>query len=176
MKCECDSGRNAAGAAAEFLGRDARVQRGRCEQQASTMRKWKDQRRRVLIVNGFDGRRMYACYLQHEGLAVCEAKNPSTALKAIARFRPDVVVTDYVFPGASIDGPAFIRQVRNNSERAQPMIIVVSGFTGPEDARRARAAGADVFLLKPCLPEDLLAHITRSPETRSLMTSSRQGP
>ena len=108
---------------------------------------------------------MYACYLQHEGLSVREARTPAAALKAIRGFRPDVVVTDYVFPGTSVDGPAFIRRIRDHSELPRPAIIVVSGFTRPEDAQRARAAGADVYLLKPCLPEDLLAHIARRHET-----------
>ena len=42
---------------------------------------------------------------------------------------------------------------------------LVSEFTRPEDAQRARAAGADVYLLT-CLPEDFLAHIARRHETR----------
>jgi CheY-like chemotaxis protein len=105
---------------------------------------------------------MYARYLQHEGLSVCQARSPATALKALRHIRPDVVVTDYVFPRTRIDGPAFIRQVRKISQRTQPTIIVVSGLVRQEDAQRARAAGADLFLLKPCLPEDLLADIMRA--------------
>lgn len=126
------------------------------------MRKWTNRRCRVLVVNGFDGRRMYASYLEHEGLVVCEATGPRGALSAIRRFHPDVLVTDYVFPGTTIDGPAFIAQVRDDRGCAQPAIVVVSGYTRPEDERRARAAGADDFVLKPCLPADLLAHIVRS--------------
>lgn len=105
---------------------------------------------------------MYASYLEHEGLVVCEATEPLTAFRSIRRFHPDVLVTDYVFPGSTIDGPAFIEQVRHHAGGARPAIVVVSGYTRPEDERRARAAGADVFVPKPCLPENLLAHIARS--------------
>jgi CheY-like chemotaxis protein len=77
------------------------------------MRKWTNRRCRVLVVNGFDGRQMYASYLEHQGLVVCEATGPRGALRAIRRFHPDVLVTDYVFPDTTIDGPAFIAQVRN---------------------------------------------------------------
>ena len=125
-----------------------------------------NRRCRVLIVNGFDGRKMYASYLEHEGLVVYEAKGPRGALRAIRRLHPDVLVTDYVFPGTTVDGPAFIERIRNRKARAQPAIVVVSGFTRPEDERRARAAGADDFVLKPCLPADLLTHIVRSLERR----------
>ena len=111
---------------------------------------------------------MYAEFLQHEGLSVRDARNPAAALRVIRHFRPDVVLTDYVFPGTSIDGPAFIQRIRDHSEPLQPAIIVVSGFTRPEDGQRARAAGADVYLLKPCLPEDLLTQIRRSHETRGV--------
>ena len=131
---------------------------------------WTNRRCRVLIVNGFDGRRMYASFLEHKGLVVCEATEPRTALREIPRFHPDVLITDYVFPGTTMDGPAFIERVRNHPRRAQPPIVVVSGYTRPEDERRARAAGEDVFVVKPCLPTELLAHIARSVEIRSRMT------
>jgi CheY-like chemotaxis protein len=67
---------------------------------------------------------MYASHLEQEGLVVCEAAGPRGALRAIRRFHPDVLVTDY-------------------RGCAQPAIVVVSGYTRPEDERRARAAGAD---------------------------------
>jgi two-component system, cell cycle response regulator DivK len=134
------------------------------------MRKRADDRCRVLIVNGFDGRQMYASYLEYEGLVVCEVTGPRGALKAIRRFRPDVLVTDYVFPGTTIDAPAFIEHVRNHAGQAQPAIVVVSGYTRPEDERRARTAGADDFVLKPCLPDDLLSHIMQSVEMRRRTT------
>jgi len=70
--------------------------------------------------------------------------------------RPDPVARSERF------APAFIAQVRNDRGCDQPAIVVVSGYTRPEDERRARAAGADDSVLKPSLPADSLAHIVRS--------------
>ena len=131
------------------------------------MRNWANRPCLVLIVSGFDGREMYASYLEYEGMLVSEATGPLDALRALDLFHPDVLVTDFVFPGTAIDAPTFIERIRSHRERAQPAIVVVSGYTRPEDECRARAAGADDFVLKPCLPADLLAHVLRTVATRN---------
>ena len=130
--------------------------------------------RRVLIVNGFtDGREMYVAYLRHNSLSVREATSPTTALPLVRRFQPDVIVTDFVFRTGSVDGPGFINAVRQMRDAINPTIIVVSGFTQKRDERRARDAGADAFLIKPCLPEQLLFEVQRALAVRSLDESTR---
>jgi two-component system cell cycle response regulator DivK len=126
----------------------ARVAFGRC---------W-----RVLIVNGFaDGREMYVDFLQYQGLEVRGVARPTAALRILRRFRPDVIVTDFAFPEGRVDGVTFVSVLRQQPGLQDPAVIVVSGFTQPTDERRARAAGADAFLMKPCLPERLLLEMRR---------------
>ena len=68
-----------------------------------------DRRWRVLIVNGFaDGREMYVHFLRHHDLEVRGAARPTAALRILRRFRPDVIVTDFVFPEGRVDGVTFI--------------------------------------------------------------------
>lgn len=118
-------------------------------------------RLRVLIVNGFDGREMYVDFLRQCNLDVRSAARPMAALRILRRFRADVIVTDLVFPEGRVDGATFITVVRQQPGRREPVVIVVSGLTQPADERRVRAAGADAFLMKPCLPERLLLEMRR---------------
>jgi DNA-binding response OmpR family regulator len=76
-----------------------------------------------------------------------------------------------VFPDGDLDGLAFVRAVRRRSVPAHPLIIVVSGFTQKTDEYAAHDAGADLFLIKPCLPEQLLREIQRAYETRGRWTA-----
>ena len=126
-------------------------------------------RGRVLIVNGYtDGREMYVDYLRFSGYIVDAAAEPIEGLQ-LARLRlPDVIVTDFVFPTGRLDGPDFIARVRESLSLASqyPRIVVVSGFTQPADRQRARHAGANRFLLKPCLPNELLHEVERAMATR----------
>ena len=119
-------------------------------------------RTRVLVVNGYaDGRDMYADYLRFNGFMVDAASDPVEALHRIQAVAPDVIVTDFAFPGSGPAGPAFIARVRDMAFGQAPCIIVISGFTQSTDRRQAREAGADRFLLKPCLPKALLRIIDR---------------
>lgn len=128
---------------------------------------------RVLIVNGFDGRQMYVDFLRQCDLDVRGAARPTTALRILRRFRPDVIVTDLVFPEGRVDGATFITVVRQQPGRHEPVVIAVSGFTQPADERRVRAAGADAFLMKPCLPERLLLEMRRLLALRQAIAASR---
>jgi DNA-binding response OmpR family regulator len=113
-------------------------------------------------VNGYpDGREMYVDYLRFCGFSVVGASDPSQALRWIQLLVPDVIVTDFVFPTGQLDGPGFIARVRETASGRHPRVIVISGFTQRSDEQRARDAGADRFVLKPCLPHDLLRRIDR---------------
>jgi DNA-binding response OmpR family regulator len=60
-----------------------------------------------------------------------------------------------------MDGPSVVRGLRQGVDGATS-IIVVSGFGRREDGERARAAGADRFLIKPILPRDVLYEVRRA--------------
>ncbi len=118
-----------------------------------------DKSPRVLIVNGFaDGLAIYGAFLHHHGMTVRGSRTPELALEVLSRFRPDVIVTDLVFQW-QLDGHAFIQVLRQRRWAPNPVIVVVSGAAQPQEIRRARNAGADSFLIKPCFPERLLKEI-----------------
>lgn len=106
----------------------------------------------VLLVDPHsDTRELYREWLQMAGMRVHESETASEALKLIPR--ADVVVTETVLPGEP-DAFSFIAGLRRDP-RTRTLPIVVVSASGPTVEARARAAGCDVFLAKPCLPEQL---------------------
>jgi CheY-like chemotaxis protein len=123
----------------------------------------------VIIVNGYgDGREMYVDYLRFHGFVVDAASDPIEALRLIEMLAPNVIVTDFAFPTGRLDGPDFIACARELPAGRRARIIVISGFTQRTDEERASQAGADRFLLKPCLPKDLLHEIEKMTTPRVL--------
>lgn len=115
----------------------------------------------VLYVNSDDGRVAYSNVLRERGLAVLEATLPEDALGLLDTHQPDVIVTDMVFRDSLIDGLAFVRQVRSRSDEATS-IVVLSRYVRADDREDARAAGADIYLMKPALPTALLFEVQRA--------------
>lgn len=114
----------------------------------------------VLIVDSYiDEAEMYTQYLRSRGADVDYIRTPEEALQRLAAARPVVIVTDMVFERSAFDGPGFLRALRKRPECAMTNVIVLSGFTRPVDRERARTAGADRFLLKPCGPDELWRHV-----------------
>ena len=106
---------------------------------------------------------MYAEYLRREGFDVHEAGTTDSALPLV----PDAtaIVTGLLVPG-SIDAVEFIGRVR--LESSTTAIVVVTAEASSDRAERARTAGADVVLLKPCLPETLLDSVIESIDARDV--------
>jgi CheY-like chemotaxis protein len=119
--------------------------------------------RPVLIVNSYrDEGEMYAEYLRSLGVLVQYVRTPEAALPLLTSQPPVVIVADMVFGGSKYDGPAFMRVVRSSPACARTNCIIISGYPQLADRERARAAGADLFLVKPCPPDVLRRHIARA--------------
>jgi two-component system cell cycle response regulator DivK len=112
-----------------------------------------------------DTREMYAEYLAFCGYTVLTAADGDDVLRQAQQHRPDVVVLDLSMPHR--DGWATARTLRANERTRRARIIAVSGqvFKGSEE--RAKAAGCDVYIAKPCLPGDLVAEIERQLRSKS---------
>jgi CheY-like chemotaxis protein len=106
-----------------------------------------------------DTRTLYAEYLLLSSCTIEQADDGRDALaKALARC-PDVIVTDTRLPG--ISGFDLCKLLREDRATRSTAIVVVTGDALERDIHRAQWAGADSVLVKPCLPETLLAEIAR---------------
>ena len=112
----------------------------------------------VLVVDDFpDNREMYVQYLSFSGYRVAEANDGEEALAKAAALLPDVVVMDLALP--RLDGWEATRRLKDDPLTKGIPVIALTGHGLPEHVERARQAGCDSFLTKPCTPIDLAAEI-----------------
>ena len=97
---------------------------------------------------------MYAHWLTDAGFRVDQAHNGLQALERAFDSVPNVVVTDLNIPG--IDGFELTRRLRHDPRTRDIPVLAVTGYAAfAADPERARRAGCDVVLPKPCSPGDL---------------------
>lgn len=113
----------------------------------------------LLVDRDKDTRQMYADFLRSAAWSVDQAGDGREALAKAFSLRPQVIVTETRLPG--INGFDLCGLMRQDPETAGIPIVVVTGDAYPEDVERAHAAGADVVLIKPCLPEHLATEMRR---------------
>ena len=101
---------------------------------------------------------MYAEFLRANGFNVTEVDSTDDGLSAA--HGADVIVTGVRMPG-SFDRIELVRRLRDDERTKSKPLIVLTACTFEPDQSRAFAAGCDVFLPKPCLPEVLLQEARR---------------
>src|SRR5262245_32984053 len=106
-----------------------------------------------------DTRLMYGEYLRRSAVDIEEAADGREALVKALSQPHDVIVTDTRLPG--INGYELCQLLRRDIATKTTPIVVVTGEGVPATLERARKAGADAVLVKPCLPDALLAEIWR---------------
>jgi two-component system cell cycle response regulator DivK len=113
----------------------------------------------ILVVDDFDDNRLlYVSTIAEAGYAVDEATNGQEALDKIGSIRPAVIIMDLSMP--VVDGWEATRRIKADPRTADIVIIAVTGHATNFGLQRAREAGAEAVLTKPCLPEDLLRTIS----------------
>lgn len=112
----------------------------------------------LLVEPHADTRDLYVEFLEYSGLRARAAATVDEAWPFVQA--ADLVVTEIQVTGAD-DGLEFVRRLRATVTARRLPIIIVSSCALARDAVEADNAGADLFLPKPCLPEDLLAAIRR---------------
>ncbi len=113
----------------------------------------------VLVVDDFDDNRLlYVSTIAEAGYAVDEATNGQEALDKIGSQRPAVIIMDLSMP--VVDGWEATRRIKADPRTRDIVIIAVTGHATNYGLQRAKDAGAEAVLTKPCLPEDLLRTIS----------------
>jgi DNA-binding response OmpR family regulator len=93
-------------------------------------------------------------YLEHAGFRVSVAADGPTAVDAVRRDRPDLVVLDIGLPG--LDGLEVTRQLRRDS---QIPIVMLTARDDEIDKLLGLELGADDYLTKPFSPRELVARV-----------------
>jgi signal transduction histidine kinase/ActR/RegA family two-component response regulator len=113
----------------------------------------------LLVDDEDDSREAMALGLGRHGARVATASSARAALSALARERPEVLVTDIGM--ADEDGYALLRKVRALPvERGgSTPAIALTGYANPQDRARTVRAGFQMHVSKPATSADLAAAV-----------------
>ena len=89
------------------------------------------------------------------GYEVKTAINGKDGLELWKHFQPDVIVADIDMP--IMDGIEMVTKIREID--GDTIILFTTGLTSPKDLKAGYAAGANNYVKKPFVPEELDAHI-----------------
>ena len=120
----------------------------------------------ILVIDAdADSRQMYTEFLRYHGFHVVPASSAREALAAAPL--ADAIVTELLLP-SDRDGLALVQQLKNDRRTSAAPLIVVTSRAWNTDRERALAAGCDLYLSKPCLPDDLMHAVQRMMARRRL--------
>ena len=105
--------------------------------------------------------------LKNQGYRFHWAHNGRDAYEYIKEKMPRLIITDIMMP--EMDGLELIKAIRGNEDTAHLPIIVVSARTENDDRLAGFDAGAEVYLGKPFIPDELLMMVRKLLEQRELL-------
>jgi len=107
---------------------------------------------RILVVEDDpDNRRIVVKVLAVDGYTTLEAADGESAVALARREHPDAILMDLAMPG--VDGWEAARRLKADPATADIPIVALTAFALRGDEDRAREAGCDAYLSKPCRPQ-----------------------
>lgn len=97
--------------------------------------------------------------LATNGFEAIIAHDGREALEKFVAERPCAVVLDAMMP--VYDGMEVLRRIRDDQELGDVPVIMLSARRNEEDIVRALKAGANDYIVKPFLPQELLVRLQR---------------
>ncbi len=105
--------------------------------------------------------------LKNQGYKYHWAENGKEAYHFIEKNVPRLIITDIMMP--QMDGLELIKAIRANENTNHIPIIVVSARTENDDRLAGFNAGAEVYLGKPFIPDELLLMVRKLLEQREVL-------
>lgn len=97
--------------------------------------------------------------LTSKGYEVVQAADGAEALEKTWSERPDLVVLDAMMPKS--DGFEVLTRIKGDPKLTETPVIMLTARKTEKDIVSALEKGADDYLVKPFIPEELLARLSR---------------
>lgn len=99
-------------------------------------------------------------YLEFRGYEVVTAENGREALEVLENDVPDMIICDVMMP--EMDGYTFVSNVRQDERTSWIPVLFLSAKGQSQDRVKGLNVGADVYMVKPFEPEELVAQVEAS--------------
>jgi DNA-binding NarL/FixJ family response regulator len=120
----------------------------------------KDRKRLLLIDDDPNLILLVKDYLEFRGYEVLTADNGKEALHLLSQNLPDMIICDIMMP--EMDGYALIENVRQDQRTSWIPVLFLSARGQSQDRIKGLNLGADVYMVKPFEPEELVAQVESS--------------
>lgn len=117
-------------------------------------------KKRVLVIDDdLELQQLVRILLSRQNMEVMTADTVAGGVRALATPPlPDIVLLDLMLPDES--GIDFLKQVRARTAFDAMPIIVLSALVDPKQIKEALDAGADRYLTKPYIANNLVSYVT----------------
>lgn len=96
-------------------------------------------------------------YLEFSGYEVLTANHGGEAMRILEDDTPDLIICDVMMP--EMDGYTFVQEIRQNPRLSWLPIIFLSAKGQSKDRIKGLSQGADVYMVKPFEPDELVAQV-----------------
>lgn len=113
-------------------------------------------------------------YLEFNGYRVLTANQGMEAIKILEEEIPDLIICDVMMP--EMDGYTFVKEIRQDFRFNWLPIIFLSAKGQSKDRIKGLTEGADVYMVKPFEPDELVAQVksTLNQSTRLMANNHRK--
>lgn len=99
-------------------------------------------------------------YLEFRGYDVITAENGREALEVLEQETPDMIICDVMMP--EMDGYSLVSAIRQDPKTSWIPVLFLSAKGQSQDRVKGLNIGADVYMVKPFEPEELVAQVESS--------------
>jgi DNA-binding NarL/FixJ family response regulator len=99
-------------------------------------------------------------YLEFRGYYVDTAENGREALELLDNTVPDMIICDVMMP--EMDGYSLVKHIREEPTTNRIPVLFLSAKGQSQDRVKGLNEGADVYMVKPFEPEELVAQVESS--------------
>ncbi len=106
------------------------------------------------VEDDVDIQRIVRVSLERVGRMTVEiVTDPTIAIPTIIRFKPDLVMLDWMMPG--MDGPTLFREMKKLPEVASLPVVFITAKAAQRDLDELKTLGVAGTICKPFSPKDL---------------------
>lgn len=99
------------------------------------------------------------------GYEVEVASDGGEAMRRVSEAAPDAIVLDAMMP--VLDGYEVLRRIRETPGTASIPVVMLTARRGEQDVLSALQLGANDYIVKPFIPEELVARLRRLLESEA---------